>query len=131
MTKHHIRDLFPRHSGAAAARLPQQPMPLTREQVAQEQADDERSLDLVQRVVTSALAIVVGGGISILLALNTVLGYASADQASRVGLWVMAGIAGILTTAAVLIINRRHPYSPLLLLGLLPMAISAYWLWAG
>jgi hypothetical protein len=38
-----------------------------------------------------------------------------------------AGFTALLTAAAILIINRRHPYSPLLVFGLLPMAISAYW----
>lgn len=126
MTRHHFKDLLPRHAGAAAAPLPH---PLTPEEREQDQADDARSLDLVQRVVTSLLAIVFGGGISVLLALNTVLGFSAPDRTSQVGLWVMSGITGILTMGGVMVINRRHPYSPLLLIGLVPMAISAYWIW--
>lgn len=130
MTRYHFKDLLPRHGGAAAARLPHQPMPLSPEEQERDKAEDERSLDVVQRVVTSVLAIVVGGGISTLLALNTVLGYGSPDRSSHIGLWVLSGVTGILTMAAVLVINRRHPYSPMLLLGLLPLALSAYSIWA-
>jgi hypothetical protein len=32
------------------------------------------------------------------------------------------------TTAAILLVNRRRPFSPWVLLGLLPMAISAPWI---
>ena len=39
----------------------------------------------------------------------------------------MTGVFGLATAAAVLIVNRRRPYSPWVLLGLLPMAISAFW----
>jgi hypothetical protein len=40
----------------------------------------------------------------------------------------MSGVLGLIAAVAVLVINRHKPYSPLALLGLLPMAISAYWL---
>lgn len=39
-----------------------------------------------------------------------------------IGLWVMVGVVGLLTAAAVLVINRRRPYSPWVALGLRPMA---------
>jgi protein-tyrosine phosphatase len=45
-----------------------------------------------------------------------------------IGLWVMSGVVGLLTAAAILVVNRRRPYSPLVLLGLLPMAISGFWI---
>ena len=69
------------------------------------------------------------GGIAVLLSTLTALNVLDFDAASRIGLWVMGGVAGLLTTAAVLVINRRHPYSPLLVLGLIPMALAAYWVW--
>ncbi|MFT4164705.1 MAG: hypothetical protein QM650_05640 [Microlunatus sp.] len=94
-----------------------------------EQQKDEQSLDLVQRIVASVLTVVVGGGIAVLLSTLTALDALGFDPASRIGLWVMGGVAGILTAAAVLKINRRHPYSPLLVLGLIPMAVAAYWVW--
>jgi hypothetical protein len=37
----------------------------------------------------------------------------------------MTGVLGLATAAAILLINRRKPYSPRVLLGLLPMVISA------
>jgi hypothetical protein len=101
------------------------PAPLDPEQV--EQQEEARSLDLVQRLVVSALAIVIGGSFSAGLAAYMALKPAGLDQGSIIGLWVMTGFAGLLTAAAVLIINRRHPYSPLLVFGLLPMVLSAYW----
>ena len=40
----------------------------------------------------------------------------------------MSGVMGLATAAAILLINRRRPYSPWVLLGLLPMAISTPWI---
>ena len=42
----------------------------------------------------------------------------------------MSGVLGLVTAAAILLINRRRPYSPWVLLGLLPMGISAPWILA-
>ena len=119
MSKHHVKER-PDPELKAADAAPTSPQQL-------EEEEDARSLDLVQRVVISALAMVVGGSISCVLALYTAIGAADLDAASAVGLWVMAGVTGLLTAAVVLVINRRHTYSPLLILGLLPMAVSAYW----
>ena len=70
----------------------------------------------------------VGGAISAGLTAYITLNPADLGQGSIVGLWVFAGIAGLLTAATVLVINpRRHPYSPLVILGLFPTAIAAYW----
>ena len=92
-----------------------------------EEQEEARSLDLVQRLVVSALAIVFGGSLSAGLAAYIALKPAGLDQGSIIGLWVVTGFTGLLTAAAVLVINRRHPYSPLLVLGLLPMVLTAYW----
>ena len=120
MSKHHLRE----RSSPPGVDVTG-PGPASPEQV--EDEEDARSLDLVQRVVISALAMVVGGSISCVLAFYTAFGRAGLDAASAIGLWVMAGVTGLLTAAVVLVINRRHTYSPLLVLGLLPMAVSAYW----
>lgn len=40
----------------------------------------------------------------------------------------MTGILGLITAGAILMINRRRPYHPAVLLGLLPMAAAAYWI---
>ena len=88
---------------------------------------EERSLDLVQRVVFSAIVVVVIGSISATLAGYVAL---NTDEFSRVDgtiLWVMTGIIGLVTVMIVLAINRRSLISPWLVLGLAPMAISAFW----
>jgi hypothetical protein len=89
---------------------------------------EQRSLDFVQRMVISALIIVVFGLFAAVLA-----GYLAIypvgleSQGDRIGLWIMSGVVGLVCAAAVLITNRRRPYSPWVILGLLPMAASAYW----
>ena len=121
MRKHHVKDRQHDEPEPEIGEV----APLDPDQL--EHEEDERSLDLVQRLVASVLAIVVGGSIASGLAAYTAVQPVGLDEGSVIGLWVMAGIAGLLTAAAVLVINRRHPYSPLLVVGLLPMAISAYW----
>ena len=81
---------------------------------------EERSLDLVQRVVFSAIVVVVTGSISATLAGYVAL---NSEEFSRVDgtlLWVMTGIIGLVTVLIVLAINRRNLISPWLLLGLPP-----------
>lgn len=51
------------------------------------------------------------------------------STADAAGLWVMGLILGILAAEAVLFINRRKPWHPAALLGLVPAALSAYWMW--
>jgi hypothetical protein len=89
---------------------------------------EKRSLDLVQRVIISALVGVVFGSFAASLAAYlAVYGDRDLPRTSVIGLWVMSGVLGLLTAVAVLVINRRRPYSPWVLLGLLPMVISAPW----
>jgi integral membrane sensor domain MASE1 len=90
-------------------------------------AAEERSLDLVQRVVFSAIVVVVIGSIAAVLALYVAFNTGEFARSDAVILWVMTGVIGIITVVAVLLINRRRPFSPWLILGVLPMAISAYW----
>jgi ABC-type iron transport system FetAB permease component len=87
---------------------------------------EEVSLDLVQRVVISVLVIVVVGSISAVLAAYLAFNQTNMNRVDTVGLWVMTGVIGLATSVAVLVINRRRPYSPLVLLGLIPMAITGY-----
>ena len=35
---------------------------------------------------------------------------------------------GLVTAALILAVNRRRPYAPWVLLGLLPMAVTAFWI---
>ncbi|HET9649300.1 MAG TPA: hypothetical protein VFP34_13875 [Microlunatus sp.] len=87
---------------------------------------EEKSLDLVQRVVISALCVVVFGAPTFALGAYAAFSTAIAPG-DAIGLWVMCGVVGLLAAVAVLIINRRRPYSPLVLLGLLPAAVFAFW----
>ena len=90
---------------------------------------EERSLDLVQRTIVSALvAVVFGTFAAVLAAYLAIRGDQDLPHFSVIGLWIMSGVLGLVTAAAILLINRRRPYSAWVLLGLLPMAISAPWI---
>ena len=91
-------------------------------------SDEARSLDLVQRVVFSAIVMVVTGSIAMVLALYLALSPERFRPAETLILWGMTGVIGLITVILVLLINRRRPLSPWLVLGLLPMAVSAYWI---
>jgi len=90
---------------------------------------ENKSLDLVQRMIMSALVGVVFGSLAAVLALYLAIrGDEDLPHASVVGLWIMTGLFGLATASAVLLLNRRRPFSPWVLLGLLPMAVSGYWI---
>jgi hypothetical protein len=90
---------------------------------------EAKSLDLTQRVILSVIVAVVFGTFSaVLAAYLAVRGDQDLPHFSVVGLWIMSGVMGVATAAAILLINRRRPYSPWVLLGLLPMAISTPWI---
>ena len=90
---------------------------------------EKRSLDLVQRVIISALVGVVFGSFAASLAAYlAVYGDQDLPPASVTGLWIMTGVMGLLTAVAILMVNRRRPYNPWVLVGLLPMAVSAPWI---
>jgi hypothetical protein len=89
---------------------------------------EQRSLDFVQRMVISALLIVVFGLFAaVLAAYLAVYPVGLGSQGDRIGLWIMSGVVGLVCAVAVLVTNRRRPYSPWVILGVLPMAASAYW----
>ena len=88
-----------------------------------------RSLDQTQRAIVSALVGIVFGTFSAVLAAYLASrGDQDLPPFSVTGLWIMTGVMGLATAAAILLINRRRPYSSWVLLGLLPMAISAPWI---
>jgi hypothetical protein len=88
-----------------------------------------KSLDLTQRVIVSVIVVMVFGSFSaVLAAYLAVRDDQDLPHFSVVGLWIMSGVMGLATAAAILLINRRRPYSPWVLLGLLPMAISTPWI---
>jgi hypothetical protein len=90
-------------------------------------ADDAKSLDLVQRWVISTLLIVVGGAPTCALAAYS-NHLPTDDRSSAIGLWVMSCVLGLFTAGGVLVIHRRFPVSPLLIVGLVPSLIGAYYL---
>lgn len=90
--------------------------------------DDEKSLDLVQRVVISAIMCVVFGAPTVALAAYAPH-RALTSPGDALGLWVMGAVLGLAAAVGVLVVNRRKPWHPAVLLGLLPAALSAYWMW--
>ncbi|GAA3703921.1 hypothetical protein GCM10022204_21580 [Microlunatus aurantiacus] len=92
-------------------------------------AADERSLDFVQRLIaSSAIGLFIGSLAVVLAGYLVVSGVDDLPRDSVIGLWVMTGVIGLVTAAAVLVLHRRAWYSPWVLLGLLPAAVSAYWI---
>jgi hypothetical protein len=92
-------------------------------------ADEERSLDFVQRVIASSAVGLFMGSLAVVLAAYLAAGGVhDLPRDSVIGLWVMTGVIGLVTAAAVLVLHRRHWYAPWVLLGLLPMLVSAYWI---
>lgn len=90
---------------------------------------EEQSLDVVQRLVISALIFVVFGLFAAVLGVYLVVaGDRDLPRVSVVGLWGMTGVFGVVTAVAILLVNRRRPYHPLVLLGLVPMAATWYWI---
>ncbi|MFT3969770.1 MAG: hypothetical protein QM695_05675 [Micropruina sp.] len=99
---------------------------------AQTSTDSERrSLDLVQRTVVSLL---LGGVIAMVASVLALFVVTRAPVElpydSVIGLWIMTGVIGLAGAVPVLIINRRRPYHPLVILGLIPMAVAGYWLFS-
>ena len=93
------------------------------------QENEARSLDVTQRAIVSALVGIVFGTFSaVLAAYLAIRGDQDLPSFSVTGLWIMTGVMGLATAATILVVNRRRPFSPWVLLGLLPMAISAPWI---
>ena len=71
---------------------------------------EAKSLDVVQRVDLSVLLVFALGARSAVLAAYLVL---RDDQdlapSDVIGLWVMSGVVGLVTAAAILVINRASP----------------------
>jgi hypothetical protein len=106
--------------------VPRSPQGASRPSPQADQAE-ERSLDLVQRMVISALIIVVFGLFAAMLAAYIAIYPEESSRSSTIGLWAMSGVFGLASAAAVLVVNRRRPYSPWVILGLVPMAVAAFW----
>ncbi len=91
-------------------------------------AGEGRSLDLVQRLLVSILVGGVVGMVAGVLAFYVAArGASDLPRDSVIGLWVMTGVIGLVGAAVVLVLNRRRPWNPLVLAGLTPMLIAAFW----
>ncbi|MEU4605495.1 hypothetical protein AB0F43_21140 [Kribbella sp. NPDC023972] len=84
-------------------------------------------IETVQRWVVSAILFHIGSTPAVTLAVYSI-GVAADDFGKGVGLWVMSGVIGILTVAGILAIFRRSLLSPWLLPGILPTAITGFFI---
>jgi hypothetical protein len=85
------------------------------------------NIETVQRWVVSAVLFHVGSVPAITLAVYSI-GVAAGEFGRGVGLWVMSGVIGVLTVAGILAIFRRSILSPWLLLGVLPTAVTGFYI---
>jgi hypothetical protein len=83
-------------------------------------------IETVQRWVSAVILIHVGGSPAVALAAYSPH-LENTKHSAGVGLWVMSGVIGLATTAGVLLIHQRSLLSPWLILGALPMIISAFY----
>ena len=90
---------------------------------------EQESLDVVQRVIVSLLVSIVVGLIAVALDLYLILGDDPAlSYSDHIVLWIMSGVIGLVASSVILLVNRRRFYHPLVVLGLLPMAVTGLWL---
>ncbi|MGY4769126.1 hypothetical protein ACXC9Q_19605 [Kribbella sp. CWNU-51] len=84
------------------------------------------NIETVQRWVASVILIHVGSVPAVTLAVYSI-GVAGTDYGKGVGLWIMSGVIGLLTVAGVLAIFRRSVLSLWLVAGILPTAITGFY----
>ena len=85
------------------------------------------NIETVQRWVASVILIHVGSVPAITLAVYSI-SVAHTDYGKGVGLWIMSGVIGLLTVAGVLAIFRRSVLSFWLIVGILPTAITGFYI---
>ncbi len=83
-------------------------------------------IETAQRWVASAVLIHVGSVPAVTLAVYSI-GVATTDHGKGVGLWIMSGVIGLLTAAGVLLIFQRSLMSLWLVIGILPTAITGFY----
>ncbi len=83
-------------------------------------------IETVQRWVASVILIHVGSVPAVTLAVYSI-GVASSDYGKGVGLWITSGVIGLLTAAGVLLIFQRSLMSLWLIVGILPTAITGFY----
>lgn len=80
----------------------------------------------VQQWVASLVLLVVGMGMCLPLAwVSPQMHETEGPPGANNVLWVMCGVTGVATVAGMLLIHRRSVLSPWLLVGLVPCAVAA------
>jgi hypothetical protein len=84
-------------------------------------------IETVQRWVASVMLIHVGSVPAVTLAVYS-LSVADTDRGKGIGLWIMSGVIGLVTSGGVLLIFQRSLLTPWFILGVLPTAITGFYL---
>jgi hypothetical protein len=84
------------------------------------------NIETVQRWVFAVILIHIGGSPTLALAAYSPHAEETKHSAG-VGLWIMSGVVGLVTTTGVLVITQHSLISPWLILGVLPMAVAAFY----
>ncbi len=98
-----------------------------RRMIRQRRTPRPMNIETVQRWVASAILFHVGSVPAITLAVYSI-GIAADDFGRGVGLWIMSGVIGLLTAAGILAIFRRSILSLWLVLGILPTAVTGFFI---
>ncbi|MEU8222571.1 hypothetical protein [Kribbella sp. NPDC048915] len=85
------------------------------------------NIETVQRWVVSAILFHVGSVPAVTLAVYSI-GVAKDDFGKGVGLWLMSGVIGVLTAVGILAIHKRGPLSPWVIPGILPTAVTGFFI---
>jgi hypothetical protein len=84
-------------------------------------------IETVQKWVASVILFHVGSVPTVSLAVYSI-GFAETERGRGIGLWLMSGVIGLLTVAGMRLIHRRTPISPWLILGILPTAVTGFYI---
>jgi hypothetical protein len=85
------------------------------------------NIETVQRWVVSVILFHVGSVPTVSLAVYSI-GFTHTDRGRGIGLWLMSGVIGLLTIAGIRLIFQRTPFSPWLLLGILPTVVTGFYI---
>jgi hypothetical protein len=84
-------------------------------------------IETVQKWVASVILFHVGSVPAVSLAVYSI-GFTKHDHGRGIGLWLMSGVIGLLTIAGMRLIHHRNPLTPWLIFGILPTAITGFYI---
>jgi hypothetical protein len=84
-------------------------------------------IETVQKWVASVILFHVGSVPTVSLAVYSI-GFTDTDRGRGIGLWLMSGVIGVLTVVGMRLIHQRTPFSPWLILGILPTAVTGFYI---